>query len=380
MYLSYDKFKKVFDDYCKKAEKHQAAWIQKDSWKAIKDLLGQCHDQKEDISILFMETTDAEWKTAISPIYCSPERLVYLPNQLKQDIEAAYISNTIRAYPISSCCTDYMPSMAKDDHNPILSTVLVNESSVRDLIEDQCSTTQGAANGTVILNPTTGSLSYVYDGQLNEIASAGIYFSTPETNNKEKENDTMNIPTMKFDFGPANPEAVSMSPYGLAVRCGDSWYAYNASEGQTIDVTGLTFSFKNAIYKMPVAVNQVKEGDLIVHQKKAMYVVQVNDKTSIEVVDLAASEQKTVIPVSNMFGFNYVTKVAPLFNLGNITPSAENPFGNILPMMMMSSMFEDDKNNKSEGNDFMQMMLMMSLMNGTNPFNAMFAGAGPQAE
>lgn len=380
MYLSYDKFKKIFDDYCKKAEKHQAAWIQKDSWKAIKDLLGQCHDQKEDISILFMETTDAEWKTAISPIYCSPERLVYLPNQLKQDIEAAYISNKIGAYPISSCCTDYMQSMVKDDHNPILSTVLVNESSVRDLIENQCSTAQGAANGTVILNPTTGSLSYVYDGQLNEIASAGIYFSTPETNNKEKENDTMNIPTMKFDFGPANPEAVSMSPYGLAVRCGDSWYAYNASEGQTIDVTGLTFSFKNAIYKMPVAVNQVKEGDLIIHQKKAMYVVQVNDKTSIEVIDLAASEQKTVIPVSNMFGFNYVTKVAPLFNLGNVTPSAENPFGNILPMMMMSSMFEDDKNTKSEGNDFMQMMLMMSLMNGTNPFSAMFAGAGPQAE
>lgn len=376
MYLSYDKFKKVFDDYCKKAEKHQAAWIQKDSWKAIKDLLGQCHDQKEDISILFMETTDAEWKTAISPIYCSPERLVYLPNQLKQDIEAAYISNKIGTYPISSCCTDYMPSMVKDE----LSTVLVNESSVRDLIEDQYSTVQDITNGTVKLDPTTGSLYYVCDGQLNEIASAGIYFSTPETNNKEKENDTMNIPTMKFDFGPANPEAVSMSPYGLAVRCGDSWYAYNASEGQTIDVTGLTFSFKNAIYKMPVAVNQVKEGDLIVHQKKAMYVVQVNDKTSIEVVDLAASEQKTVIPVSNMFGFNYVTKVAPLFNLGNITPSAENPFGNILPMMMMSSMFEDDKNTKSEGNDFMQMMLMMSLMNGTNPFSAMFAGAGPQAE
>ena len=271
MYLSYDKFKKVFDDYCKKAEKHQAAWIQKDSWKAIKDLLGQCHDQKEDISILFMETTNAEWKTAISPIYCSPERLVYLPNQLKQDIEAAYVENKIGAYPISSCCTDYMSSMAKDDHNPILSTVLVNERNVRDLIEDHCSTAQGTANGTVILNPTTGFLSYVCDGQLNEITSAGIYFSTPETNNKEKANDTMNIPTMKFDFGPANPEAVSMSPYGLAVRCGDNWYAYNANEGQTIDVTGMTFSFKNAIYKMPVAVNQVKEGDLIIHQKKAMF-------------------------------------------------------------------------------------------------------------
>ena len=323
-----------------------------------------------------METTDAEWKTAISPIYCSPERLVYLPNQLKQDIEAAYISNKIGAYPSYSCCTDHMPSMTKDDP-----TVLINQSSIRDLIEDQCSTAQGNADGTIILNPATGSLSFVCDGRLNTVTSqaiTGVITNTIET--KEKENDTMNIPTMKFDFGPVNSDAVAMSPYGLAIRCGDSWYAYNAKDSQTIDVTGMTFGFKNAIYKMPVAVNQVKEGDLIVHQKRAMYVIQVNDKTSIEVVDLAASEQKTVIPVSNMFGFNYVTKVAPLFNLGNITPSAENPFGNILPMMMMSSMFEDSKDNKSEGNDFMQMMLMMSLMNGTNPFNAMFAGAGPQAE
>lgn len=385
MILSYDKFRQTFDDYCKKAEAHDAPWIPGDSWKAIKDFLSQGYNRKEDVSITF-EVSSAKdgittWKTSIANVFCVPDLIISIPDALKREFEAAYVSNKIGAYPsFPSCCTDYMPSMAKDDPNPILSTVLVNERSVRDLVEDQYSIAQGAANGTVILNPTPGSLSYVYDGQLNEIASAGIYFSTPETNNKEKENDTMNIPTMKFDFGPANPEAVSMSPYGLAVRCGDSWYAYNASEGQTIDVTGLTFSFKNAIYKMPVAVNQVKEGDLIIHRKKAMYVVQVNDKTSIEVIDLAASEQKTVIPVSNMFGFNYVTKVAPLFNLGNVTPSAENPFGNILPMMMMSSMFEDDKNTKSEGNDFMQMMLMMSLMNGTNPFSAMFAGAGPQAE
>ena len=190
----------------------------------------------------------------------------------------------------------------------------------------------------------------------------------------------MNMPNLKFDFGPANPNSVAMSPYGLAIRCGDAWYAYNTKENQTIDVTGMTFTFKNAIYKMPVAVSQIKEGDLIVHQNKAMYVTQVKDKTSIEVIDLAASEQKTVIPVSNMFGFNYITKITPLFNLGNIAPSAENPFGNILPMMMMSSLFDDDKSNKSEGNDAMQMMLIISMMNGNNPFSELFAGASPKAE
>jgi hypothetical protein len=193
---------------------------------------------------------------------------------------------------------------------------------------------------------------------------------------KEEKEKTMNIPTMKFDFGPADSNSVAMSPYGLAIQYNGSWYAYNAKEDQTIDVTGMTFSFKNAIYKMPVAVNQIAVGDLIYHQKRPMYVIAAPEGASIKVIDLAASEQKTVIPVANMFGFNYVTKIAPLFNLGTITPSTDNPFGNIMPMMMMSSLFEDNKSD----NDVMQMMLMMSLMNGNNPFAAMFAGGGSNAQ
>ena len=372
MILSYDKFRQTFDDYCKKAEAHDAPWIPKDSWRAIKDFLNQGCARKEDVSITFEASSAKDgittWNTSIANAFCVPNMIISIPDTLKREFEAAYVSNKIGTYPsFSSYCGTYSESLGSPSPQDLVCNFdYINRNSWT--IKD----------GSLVLNPNDGSVSICTDGHFNTITSGASYTSTYQ--DKEKENDTMNIPTMKFDFGPANPEAIAMSPYGLAVRCGDSWYAFNANEGQTIDVTGMTFSFKNAIYKMPVAVNQVKEGDLIIHQKKAMYVVQVNDKTSIEVIDLAASEQKTVIPVSNMFGFNYVTKVAPLFNLGNVTPSAENPFGNILPMMMMSSMFEDDKNNKSEGNDFMQMMLMMSLMNGTNPFNAMFAGAGPQAE
>jgi len=238
---------------------------------------------------------------------------------------------------------------------------------------------------TIINTPISYPDTTISSGSYSNCWNGNLTFTTKELleqieKEKSKEKKSMNMPNLKFDFGPANPNTVAMSPYGLAIRCGDAWYAYNTKENQTIDVTGMTFTFKNAIYKMPVAVSQIKEGDLIVHQNKAMYVTQVKDKTSIEVIDLAASEQKTVIPVSNMFGFNYITKIVPLFNLGNIAPSAENPFGNILPMMMMSSLFDDDKSNKSEGNDAMQMMLIISMMNGNNPFSELFAGAGPKAE
>lgn len=375
MYINPNKFSKIFREYTEKVNQNQAERIPYGSWQVLHrlDIDWPKEAGSSDIYWDSLISPDTLTKISVSYIYGTDTRVEI---EIPTDFYKKLIINshlTPSSLIPDSCCT------ASSYYADTCGTTTTTNDLIQQILSSIPSTSSELTNGTVVYNPETGSLSYAYDGQLNKVP-AGIYFSTPETNNKEKENDTMNIPTMKFDFGPANPEAVSMSPYGLAVRCGDSWYAYNVSEGQTIDVTGLTFSFKNAIYKMPVAVSQIKEGDLIIHQKKAMYVVQVNDKTSIEVIDLAASEQKTVIPVSNMFGFNYVTKVAPLFNLGNVTPSAENPFGNILPMMMMSSMFEDDKDNKSEGNDFMQMMLMMSLMNGTNPFNAMFAGAGPQAE
>ena len=203
---------------------------------------------------------------------------------------------------------------------------------------------------------------------------------------KEKENNIMNIPSMKFDFGPMSSNDTQMSPYGLAIKYKDAWYAYNAATSQTVDVTGMTFDFEGMIYKTPVAISAVQEGDLIIHQGRPVYVIQVNSMNSIEVVDLAASEQKTVIPVSNMFGFNFITKVAPLFNFGAIAPSADNPFGNIVPMLLMSSLFGDkNDSNKSKENDIFKMMAMMSMMGKNNPFGQMFnfgvpAAASPKAK
>lgn len=62
-----------------------------------------------------------------------------------------------------------------------------------------------------------------------------------------------------------------------------------------------------------------------------------------------------------MFGFNFVTKVVSLMNFNAAQPSAENPFGNLMPFMMMSSVMGDDSDN-----DFSKMM------GGSNPFTAMF--------
>lgn len=173
-----------------------------------------------------------------------------------------------------------------------------------------------------------------------------------------KENDTMKMPAMNFDFGPfTEPGVVALSPYGIAVRSSKGEYlTYNAA---TVDVTGFTFDFQ----KMPAAIKDLRAGDMVLHRGKPMYVQSV-EEDGIHCIDILNSEAKVIVPVTNMFGFNFVTKVVSIMNFNAAQPSAENPFGNLMPFMMMSSVMSDDSDN-----DFSKMM----MMGGSNPFTAMFA-------
>lgn len=117
------------------------------------------------------------------------------------------------------------------------------------------------------------------------------------------------------------------------------------------------------IYKMPVAIKDLRAGDMVLHRGKPMYVQSV-EEDGIHCIDILNSEAKVVVPVTNMFGFDFVTKIVSLMNFNAAQPSAENPFGNLMPLMMMSSVMGDDSDN-----DFSKMM----MMGGSNPFTAMFA-------
>lgn len=165
-----------------------------------------------------------------------------------------------------------------------------------------------------------------------------------------------------FDFGPMIDGNVMYSPYGLAFRNSNNQYlTYNPTTKKTTDVTGLTIDLEGLIYKVPVGLNSVKPGDIIIHNGKPICVEGIEDH-SVICVDIENSELKTVIPPTNIFGFNYVTKITPLFNLGSANPSEDNPFGNIIPYLLFSTL----TNNSSVGtkNDSMQTLLLMSLLNG----------------
>ena len=167
-----------------------------------------------------------------------------------------------------------------------------------------------------------------------------------------------------FDFGPINDNVVMYSPYGLAFRNSNNQYlTYNPTTKKTTDVTGLTIDLEGLIYKVPVGLNSVKPGDIIVHNGKPVCVEGIEDH-SVICVDIENSELKTIIPPTNIFGFNYVTKITPLFNLGSMNPSEDNPFGNIMPYLLFSTLMENGSCGTKGGSGFdIQTLLLMSMMN-----------------
>ena len=155
-----------------------------------------------------------------------------------------------------------------------------------------------------------------------------------------KENDNMNL-FKGFDFGSCENDNVKMSMYGIAVKnATGTWVSYDSNSGNIIDVDILNFDAKY-LYKMPVAIKDVAEGEVIIHNRKPMFVSKV-EGSKILAIDPAAGEEKVVILTRNMFGFDFVTKVVNLFGNLSATANADAPFGNILPLMLLSDSNKSD--------------------------------------
>jgi hypothetical protein len=167
-------------------------------------------------------------------------------------------------------------------------------------------------------------------------------------NKKEEENNKM----MKFDFGPVD-SSVHMSLYGMAIKNASGTYvAYDVKTGSIMDVDIINFEGANKfMYKMPVALSAVQVGDVIVHSKHPMFVSEVDIETNRMVaVDIYDGEEKVIVPTQSPFGFSFITKVVSLFNFAG-TADASNPFGNMLPLLMLSD-------SKSKDDNLLPLMLM----------------------
>lgn len=176
-------------------------------------------------------------------------------------------------------------------------------------------------------------------------------------NSKEKEKESkMDFSKMlNIDFGKV-PHTAELKPsiYGVAVLGFDNRYrAYDKINDKVMDVTGMTFD-TDMLFKIPVAVSQVRVGDVIINANNYVTVTNVHPDGTFTVVDPKASEQKIAIPAKNMFGFDFVTKIMYPFE-SMVQPSDDNPFGlNPMTMMMLSDGADMD----------MSTILALSMMNG----------------
>lgn len=178
-----------------------------------------------------------------------------------------------------------------------------------------------------------------------------------EDKSKTKEEEKKSMKMFNFDFGPAGSN-VALSMKGMAVRnSADKYVTYDFDNDEIVDVDVFTIDTSATLfYKMPVAIKDVAIGDIIIHNKHYCFVLDADDTNTLEVVDITTGSRQTIYPTKSPFGFNFVTKIISLIDYKNA--SADSPFGNMLPFIMMK-----------DGN--MNDMLPFLMMNGNTSFKDM---------
>lgn len=274
----------------------------------------------------------AGWNTEFSTAWTISDEEV-------QKIVGELNATPIVAVPDSDCSLE-TGKVASIDSNAIFATTLADPATITlgsqiDAIKDKCAMLDN---------------DYI-DDRINKVLNEQNTFN----NNVDDKKGNKKMKAFNFDFGPCTTDNIRMSMYGLAVKnANGTWVSYNPESKEIIDVDIFNFDGGKFLYKMPVAIKDVKVGDIVIHNRKAMFVIDVSE-TGMTAIDPQAGEEKKILLTKSPFGFNFATKVVSLFNMTSDAPTPDAPFGNMLPFLMMS---------ENSGEFDMNTMLMLSMMGG----------------
>ena len=205
-----------------------------------------------------------------------------------------------------------------------------------------------------LLYNTTTTPNYIYTASPNTVTIDGTkILITNDLENAKEDNSKMTSKNfnMNFDFGAVTDPKIAISPFGIAVKNPEGNYCYyDPKKCEIVDCTPFTFDTKQFLFNMPVAISAIAEGDVIMHHQYPMFVKSVADSEGrIVAIDISEGEEKYILPTKNMFGFNFITKIVSFLDMKNNGADAENPFGNMLPFLMMMQ----------DGKELDPMMLLM---------------------
>lgn len=224
-------------------------------------------------------------------------------------------------------------------------------------------------------NNTIYSQRYFWDNIVEYNESAQFFVTNSADNlyykNTESErniiNEGVNVMEKKntfgnmfknMKFGSINDNTIKYSFKGIAFKTSDGDFVIYNDDFTFINVGDMIIDMP--IFAMPVSREQIAVGDVIYHNNTWVIVNEVSDN-EIKVAKPWTKEIVTVIPETSIFGFSFYTKVINLFDNLNATADEKNPFGNLLPFLLLNNK-EDNINN----------VMMLAMLNGSidmkNPF------------
>lgn len=239
------------------------------------------------------------------------------------------LNDTIEPQKEKLCC----------DTAPILTSSIEETNKVFD---DFCATMDKAVED-LLNNESSFKKEYICDFNL--------------TDNTEEEKSMFDKMMKNIEFGKVNTSDLAYTFNGICFRDADGNYTSLNPDGTFTNVYDMVMDIP--IYVMPVGKDQIKVGDIIKYFDKWVMIAQI-DNTTITTIDPWTREIRVIIPEKSVFGFDYYTKVIDIFSGININADSSNPFGIMLPFMMMSD--------KSDIDPMMLMMMMNGQnLNGMNP-------------
>lgn len=247
-------------------------------------------------------------------------------------------------------------------------------------------TIDGTLGENIVLND--GKLYFLRDSSVDDtVKASGTY--TINTEEKKMKNNMFDGIMRNFQFGKVDTDKIAYSMTGLAFKNPNGDYVVYNADGSSTNVSSLAFQMP--LFAMPTPLAQIKQGDVIVHNKANEYVI-VKEVTQSAIIAIAPDRNEivTIVPQKSIFGFDFYTKIVSPMSMMAGNATSDNPFGNFLPFMLMGDNVDNDTMlmfmmmnggmaNQNmllplilmkDGGENKDMMLMLMMMNGNNPFNA----------
>lgn len=177
-----------------------------------------------------------------------------------------------------------------------------------------------------------------------------------ESIEERKENVNMNMFGFDFECGLCEDKNISSTILGVAVKNGDSWRVFDKSSKTMIDIGDMQmWSFP--IYILPST--KINVGDTIKQNNQYLNVTEVSD-TVIQAINFSTGKIENIIPVKNIFGMSFYSKIMVLTDDLMNDDDGDNADLMLLMFLTQNNKVDSEDGHQQNPNDFFLLWMLMS--------------------